>query len=346
GASEALCAPSPRDARGLRGHLALAQRRGDAPGIARSVVHRPRRPSAMVPREPRERYAEDLRRGRRGPGVRRRSPRPGRPGRDGPGAGAGARGASRGRRPRAPRARGAPSHRRDQVGQPRIAVGVREGGVRPLAVRRERARVGRAKRSAGGDRRERLAREPSLMRVAVIGAGSIGQRHCRNLIALGHDVAVWDPDEERRGQAVAAGATTSRSLGELLETGPEAAVVCTPPAHHVDVAWEALDAGAHLFIEKPIAHASAGVAALLEEADRRGVQVGVGFTLRVLPSLRRVRDLLEGRRAGRVLAARAEFGGYLPAWRPGRDYRDNYAVSSALGGGILLDAIHELDYLG
>jgi len=184
------------------------------------------------------------------------------------------------------------------------------------------------------------------MRVAVIGAGSIGQRHCRNLITLGHDVAVWDPDEERRGQAVAAGATTSRSLGELLETGPEAAVVCTPPAHHVDVAWEALGAGAHLFIEKPIAHASAGVATLLEEAERRGVQVAVGFNLRVLPSLRRVRDLLEGRRAGRVLAARAEFGGYLPAWRPGRDYRDNYAVSSALGGGILLDAIHELDYLG
>ena len=52
------------------------------------------------------------------------------------------------------------------------------------------------------------------------------------------------------------------------------------------------------------------------------------------------------KRVGRVLAVRAEFGGYLPDWRPGRDYRDNYAVSAALGGGILLDAIHELDYLG
>jgi predicted dehydrogenase len=49
---------------------------------------------------------------------------------------------------------------------------------------------------------------------------------------------------------------------------------------------------------------------------------------------------------GQILAVRAEFGSYLPDWRPGRDYRDSYAVRASLGGGILLDAIHELDYLG
>ena len=86
--------------------------------------------------------------------------------------------------------------------------------------------------------------------------------------------------------------------------------------------------------------------ALIDEAARRGLRLAVGFNLRVLPSLRRVAALLDDKRVGRVLAVRAEFGGYLPDWRPGRDYRDNYAVSAALGGGILLDAIHELDYLG
>ena len=185
------------------------------------------------------------------------------------------------------------------------------------------------------------------MRFVVIGTGSIGQRHCRNLAALGHEVLAWDPDADRRRQAAAiAGVAARASLAEALGAKPDAALVCAPPTLHVSLAREALGAGAHLFVEKPIAPASDEVPALIEDAARRGKLLVVGFNLRFLPSLRRVRALLEAGRAGRVLAARAEFGGYLPDWRPGRDYRDSYAVSAALGGGILLDAIHELDYLG
>jgi predicted dehydrogenase len=185
------------------------------------------------------------------------------------------------------------------------------------------------------------------MRVAVIGAGSIGQRHCRNLAGLGQEVWAWDPDQTRRDEAAAiAGVNAGESLARVLDARPDAALICTPPAHHVDLAWEALGVGAHLFIEKPIAHASRDVPALLDEAGRQGRVIAVGFNLRCLASLERVHELLETKRIGRPLAVRAEFGGYLPGWRPGRDYRDNYAVSAALGGGILLDAIHELDYLG
>jgi len=114
----------------------------------------------------------------------------------------------------------------------------------------------------------------------------------------------------------------------------------------VELGRRALAAGAHLFVEKPIAHASAEVPALIAEAAGRKRLVAVGLNLRFLPSLRRVKTLLDDKRVGRVLAVRAEFGSYLPDWRPDRDYRDNYAVHAAQGGGILLDAIHELDYLG
>lgn len=185
------------------------------------------------------------------------------------------------------------------------------------------------------------------MRFGVVGAGSIGQRHCRNLAALGHQVIAWDPIADRvRAATETSNVMAAGGLDAVLAAGPAAVLVCTPPAHHLDVARRAVGAGCHVFVEKPIAHASAGVAELLDEARRRGRRVVVGFNLRLLPSLGRVRALLDAKRIGRVLSARAEFGGYLPDWRAGRDYRDNYAVSAAQGGGILLDAIHEIDYLG
>jgi predicted dehydrogenase len=185
------------------------------------------------------------------------------------------------------------------------------------------------------------------MRFLVIGTGSIGQRHCRNLVALGEDVLAWDPDAgQRRRVGEIKGVTVVERLEEALGGRPDAAVICAPPAHHVALAREALRAGAHVFVEKPIAPDSGEVPALIDEAAGRSRLLAVGFNLRLVPSLRRVQALLDDKCVGRVLAVRCEFGGYLPDWRPGRDYRDNYAVSAALGGGILLDAIHELDYLG
>jgi predicted dehydrogenase len=184
------------------------------------------------------------------------------------------------------------------------------------------------------------------MRFLVIGTGSIGQRHCRNLVSLGQEVLAWDPDPSRLREAASTpGVTPVATLEQGLEARPDGALICTPPASHLELASRALAADAHLFIEKPISHTTDGVDALLRGAKRARRRIMVGFNLRFLPSLGRVKELLGEKRIGEILSVRAEFGSYLPDWRPGRDYRDNYAVRAALGGGILLDAIHEFDYL-
>jgi predicted dehydrogenase len=48
---------------------------------------------------------------------------------------------------------------------------------------------------------------------------------------------------------------------------------------------------------------------------------------------------------GRITSARIEFGQYLPDWHPREDYRRGYSARAELGGGIILDAIHEIDYI-
>ena len=186
------------------------------------------------------------------------------------------------------------------------------------------------------------------MRFLVVGTGSIGTRHARNLLALGHEVSGWDALPERIDLALRTvpGLIAAEGLEPGLAVRPEAVLVCTPPATHVTVARQAVEAGCNVFVEKPVAHLSDEVPALLDTAKRAGRLFAVGFNLRFLPSLRRVKALLDAGRIGRVHSATASFGFYLPVWRAGRDYKENYAVSVEQGGGVLLDAIHELDYLG
>jgi predicted dehydrogenase len=187
------------------------------------------------------------------------------------------------------------------------------------------------------------------MRIVVIGAGSIGQRHLRNLLGLGHEiVAVLDPSEARRAEV--RGATSPRCVatadeGEAFGSDADAAVICSPTHRHLDQARAALRRGWHVFVEKPLAHTLEGTEVLVEEARRVGRTVLVGCNLRFLPSLALVKRIVDDGRIGRPLAVRAQCGYYLPFWRPGTDYREGYAARQATGGGIILDSIHEFDYL-
>ena len=182
----------------------------------------------------------------------------------------------------------------------------------------------------------------------VVGCGSIGQRHLRNLHRLNvRRLATCDPDEARTAaMRTELDVETFVNMAEALAAWrPDVVFVCTPPAFHVEQALQAVAAGAHVFIEKPLSNALHGVGELIATARARRRVCQVGYNLRFDSGLRLVRDLVARGEIGRVLWARAEYGQYLPDWRPGRNYRDTYSAQKELGGGVLLDVSHELDYV-
>jgi predicted dehydrogenase len=184
------------------------------------------------------------------------------------------------------------------------------------------------------------------VRIAVAGCGSIGLRHVRNLLTLDiDDVRVFDPLADRVDSAVALGAVAAPDLAALLASGPAALLICTPAVAHLEGMRAAAAANVDVFVEKPISQDLAGVREVLTELESAGRIVQVGFSLRSHRALRRAKQSLDEGAIGRVLLARAEFGQYLPDWRPTRDYRHGYNAHAALGGGVLLDQSHELDYL-
>lgn len=176
-------------------------------------------------------------------------------------------------------------------------------------------------------------------RVLVLGAGSIGARHARNLCAAGAQVDVADPEPGR-----SAGIDGTRPVPFDLDRldGYDGIVVASPTVFHVEQATRALKTGARVLVEKPLGVTSSEVQGLLSAADKR---VMVGYNLRLHEPVERVVAMVHGGRIGAVLAVRLWFGSWLPDWRPGTDYRITYSARSELGGGVLLDAIHELDML-
>lgn len=181
----------------------------------------------------------------------------------------------------------------------------------------------------------------------VVGCGSIGMRHIRNLRSLGiQSIAAVDPVTDRLELAVREFEVIPCStLDEGLERRPEATLISTPPHVHTDCATRAIEAGSHVFVEKPIADCLDGLDYYLDLAERRRRIVCVGYNWRFHPGIRGLKQRVDSGQIGRVLSAQAEFGQYLPDWRPERDYRETYTAVSALGGGIVLDGSHEIDYL-
>ncbi|MBV9464147.1 MAG: Gfo/Idh/MocA family oxidoreductase [Verrucomicrobiae bacterium] len=180
----------------------------------------------------------------------------------------------------------------------------------------------------------------------VVGAGSIGSRHLKNLLALGvKDVEVCEPSEPARARLKTwfSGPVHSK-LSKGLASRPDVALITTPTHLHIAAALECARAGCHLFIEKPLSHELAGLEELQTTLNEKERICLVGCNMRFHPGLSLLKQCLAERKIGKVWGVRIEFGHYLPNWRPGKDFRKTYSANSKEGGGVILDCIHELDY--
>ncbi len=170
------------------------------------------------------------------------------------------------------------------------------------------------------------------MKALVVGYGSIGARHVRLLRELGCTVSVVsrrEIDHAPRFPTVAEA---------LAQERLDYVVVANRTSEHAATLRE-LQAGGFcgpILVEKPLF----GTAGKLPDGMERNVYVA--YNLRFHPAIQALRERLAGERP---VSAHVYVGQYLPAWRPGTDYRASYSAHRAEGGGVLRDLSHELDYL-
>jgi predicted dehydrogenase len=174
------------------------------------------------------------------------------------------------------------------------------------------------------------------VKIGVIGFGSIGQRHARNLGAIGVDVVLVRTE----GAGNAGGLPELRRLEDLRADG---ALVCTPTGAHADALDHLLRGGMPVLCEKPLVATPAEGDRLVPLFAGHTAPRRVALNMRFHPSVRTAAAWLTEGRIGPLRYARFSVGQYLPDWRPGRDSLTTYSAHAARGGGVVLDLIHELD---
>jgi predicted dehydrogenase len=176
--------------------------------------------------------------------------------------------------------------------------------------------------------------------VLIAGCGSIGRRHARVLRELGvEDLRVCDPSSAQIEALTAETPVRATYLDyeEGLRDRPDAVLIGTPPKLHIPMAIQALDAGRHVFSEKPVSDSLDQVDELQQAIDRSGKVFMVGLCFRYHEGLTLAKKYLDEGRIGRLVSIRLRMSENLADVRP--DYKSLYTLKQ-MG---VYDLSHEVD---
>jgi UDP-N-acetyl-2-amino-2-deoxyglucuronate dehydrogenase len=187
------------------------------------------------------------------------------------------------------------------------------------------------------------------MRFALIGAGTIGAVHARLIEALGDEAvlaAVVDNNLDRAGKLVSeyGGRAYATAAEAYAAEEIDAVGICLPSALHADVAVEALRAGKHVIVEKPVDITLAAADRLIEAQRETGLTVSVISQRRFQPPVAQIRAAIDNGTLGRVTSGIAESAFFRPqSYYDGDDWRGTLAIDG--GGALMNQGIHALDLL-
>ena len=187
-----------------------------------------------------------------------------------------------------------------------------------------------------------------MVNIGLIGAGNISDTHARAAGEIPNVAvaAVYGPTWERAQRLAARhGAAAYDTLDGLLSHRPlDIVAIGSPSGLHAEQGIAAATRGLHVLIEKPIDVTTARTDALIAEAARAGVTLGVIFQDRLKPDVQRLKALVTAGRLGSPILATA----HVKWYRPPSYYRDSRwrGTRTLDGGGALINqGIHTVDLL-
>lgn len=202
--------------------------------------------------------------------------------------------------------------------------------------------------------------------ILMIGLGSIGQRHVRNLKRLLGDQCEISAYRVRRLQQTFSDTMQIRDgvnleaeyqikvytdLEEALglkqeREKPDLVFITNITSKHMECALAAAEAGCNIFLEKPVSDSMAGVERLMRLQEEKKIHIFMGYQNRYHVCIKKLREYLEEGVLGRLVSVDAAFCERLTTMHTYEDYSTTYMARKEMGGGPILNLqIHDLDYL-
>ena len=183
------------------------------------------------------------------------------------------------------------------------------------------------------------------MKFLIIGCGSIGKRHISNLIKIGYtNIEIFDLDNSRMEDIKKNfNVKKSNNVFDSIKNNDNI-IICTPNNLHREYILAAAQNNKNIFVEKPILDNLENIESIKNAIEKNNIKLQVGYNLIYHPLILKIKEILDNKELGDIYGARLEYGSYLPNWRPNTEYWTSYSAKKSMGGGILLDAIHEINY--
>ena len=196
------------------------------------------------------------------------------------------------------------------------------------------------------------------MNILIVGLGSIGQRHLRNIKklypktnffsyrkifktpSLDNLNRIKDFDLKSRYKI-----KYIDNLNKLKKYSIDAAFICTPSSLHVDETIKITKQGINVFVEKPLGSSLKNIDKLKKIIKSRKVISMVGFQHRFNPIIIKLKKLLKTNKFGKLNQIFIHHGENINNFHKYENYKNLYAAKKNLGGGVILTQIHEIDYM-
>lgn len=188
-----------------------------------------------------------------------------------------------------------------------------------------------------------------ILKLLVVGVGSIGKRHIDNFKNFTKDIEIADVSKSKVDECRKRFNFVKRYYLDyrlaIKKNKYNVVLICTPPHKHLEIANLAAKNKIHTFIEKPLGMNVRGWDKVVKLNKKNKLINYVAFCHRHINYIKLAKKFLEQKKIGKIISGNIRWGSYLPDWHPWEKYYNFYMAKKKQGGGALMDESHGIDLL-